>query len=70
MKKSALSVAMSEDSDQPVHPPSMAIGFCLFLSFDSLEAVVGTCDQRSPDCEDVQADLSLCWLLHTETSSL
>ena len=34
----------SKDSDQPVHPPSVArILVCPF--FDRLEAVEGTCDQ-------------------------
>ena len=36
----------SKDSDQPVHPPSMAwILVCPFL--DSAEAVEGTCDKHS-----------------------
>ena len=35
----------SKDLDQPVHPPSMA-RVLVYPSFDSLEAVEGTCDQR------------------------
>ena len=34
-----------KDSDQPVHPPSMA-RVLVHPSFDSPEAVEGTCDQR------------------------
>ena len=53
----------SEDSEQPVHPPSMAwvLGY---PSLDSLKTVEGTCDQQSllSDCADVQADLRLQWL--------
>ena len=36
--------ATSKDSDQPVRPPSM-VRVC--FSLNSLEAVEGTCDQRS-----------------------
>ena len=49
----------SKDSDQPVHPPSMA-RVLVYPSLDSLEAVESTCNQgrlRS-DCVDTQADLS------------
>ena len=35
----------SKDSDQPVHPPSMARKL-VYPSWDSLEAVEDTCDQR------------------------
>ena len=35
----------SKDSDQPVHPPSMA-RVLVYPSMDSPEAVEGTCDQR------------------------
>ena len=38
----------SKDSDQPVHPPSMARVF-VHPSFDSLEAIDGTCDQQGSD---------------------
>ena len=34
----------SKDSDQPVHPPSMAKIF-VYPSLDSLEAAEGTCNQ-------------------------
>ena len=52
----------SKDSDQPVHPPSMARG-PVYPSFDNPEAVEDTCDQRRLwlDCADAQADLSLGW---------
>ena len=51
----------SNDSAQPVHPPSMT--FLVYPSLDSLEAVEDTCDQRIlwSDCADAQADPSLCW---------
>ena len=35
----------SKDSDQPVHPPSMA-RVLVYPYLDSLEAVEGTCDQQ------------------------
>ena len=35
----------SKDSDQPVHPPSMA-KVLIYLSLASLEAVEGRCDQQ------------------------
>ena len=49
----------SKDSDQPVRPSSMA-RVLVYLSFDSLEAVEGICDQRRlwSDCADEQADMS------------
>ena len=52
----------SKDSDQPVHPPSMA-RVLVHPSMDSPEAVEGTCDQWRlwSDCVDAQADLSLRW---------
>ena len=56
------SCVTSKDSDQPVHPPSMARA-PVYSSLDSLEAVEGTCDQQRPwsDCTNAQADLSLHW---------
>ena len=52
----------SKELDQPANPPSMARVF-VHSSFDSVEAVEGTCDQRRlrSDCADAQADLSLRW---------
>ena len=52
----------SKDSDQPVHPPSMA-KVLVYPSLDNLEAVEGTRNQRRlwSDCADGQADLSLHW---------
>ena len=38
----------SKDSDQPVHPPSMAKAL-VYSSLDSLEAVEGTCDRIDSD---------------------
>ena len=35
----------SKDSDQPVHPPSMA-RVPVYPTLESLELVEGTCDQR------------------------
>ena len=53
----------SKDSDQPVHPLSMA-RILVYPSLDNPEAVEGTCDQRRlwSDCVDAQADLSPRWL--------
>ena len=50
----------SKDSNQPVHPPSMA-RVLVHHSLDCPEAVEGTCDQRRLrlDCAISQADLSL-----------
>ena len=52
----------SKDSDQSVHPPSMA-GVIFHPSSDNPESVQGTCDQRRLwlDCAYAQADLSLRW---------
>ena len=52
----------SKDSDQPVHPSSLAT-VLVYFSLNSLEAVEGTCDQRRlrSDCADAQADLSFRW---------
>ena len=52
----------SKDSDQPVHPPSMA-RVLVYPSFNSPDAVKGTCDQRRlwSDSADAQSDLSLRW---------
>ena len=52
----------SKDSDQPVHPPSMA-RVLIYPSLDSPKAVEGTCDQRRllSDCADAQSDQSLRW---------
>ena len=52
----------SKDSNQPVHPSSMA-RVLVHPSLDSPEAVEGTCVQRRlwSDCADAQADLSLRW---------
>ena len=52
----------SKDSDLSVHPLSMA-SVLVYPSFDSLDAVEGTCDRRKlwSDCADAQADLSLRW---------
>ena len=46
----------SKDSAQHVHPPSMAM-VLVYLSLDSLDAVEGTCDQRTvcSDCAHAQA---------------
>ena len=54
--------ATSNDSDQPVHPPSMTRVF-VYPVLDSLEAVEGICDQRRlwSDCADAQDDQSLHW---------
>ena len=55
-------ISCKKNSDQPVHPPSMAV-VLLYPSLDSLETVEGTCDQQRPwsDCTDAQTDLSLGW---------
>ena len=55
-------IVTSKDSDQPVHPPSMA-RVPIYPSLDSLKAVKDTCDQRRlrSDCADAQADRSLRW---------
>ena len=52
----------SKDSDQPVHPSSMA-RVLVYPSFDIPKAVEVACDQRRlcSDCVDAQADLSLRW---------
>ena len=52
----------SKDSDQPVHPPSLA-RVLVYHSLDSPKAVEGTCNQQRlwSDCPAVQADLSLRW---------
>ena len=56
----------SKDSDEPIHPPSMAriLIKIFYPSLDSPEAVEGTCNQKRlwSDCTYVQADLSLRWL--------
>ena len=53
----------SKDSDQPVHPPSIARVF-IYPALSSSEAVEGTCNQRRlcSECADAQADLSLRWI--------
>ena len=50
----------SKDSDQPLHPPSMA-RVLLYPSLDSFEAVEGRYDKWNlwSDCTNTQADLSL-----------
>ena len=52
----------SKDSDQPVHPLSMAT-VLVYPSLDSLGAVDDTCYQQRlwSVCADAQADLSLRW---------
>ena len=52
--------ATSNDSGQPVYPPTMA-RVLVYPSSDSLAALERTCDQRRlwSDCADAQADLSL-----------
>ena len=50
----------SEDSDQPVHPPSMA-KLLIYPSFGSLSSVDGTRDQRTDQAAHAQADLSIRW---------
>ena len=52
----------SKDSDQPVHPPSMAKIF-VYPSLDRLEAVEGTCNQQRlwSNYVDAQADMNLHW---------
>ena len=52
----------SKDSDQPVHPPRIAM-VLVHPSLCSPEAVEGICDQRRlrSDCADAQADPSLWW---------
>ena len=53
----------SKDSNQPVHPPSIA-RVLVYSSWDSLKIVQGTHKQHRlwSDCTDVQAYLSLYWL--------
>ena len=48
----------SKDSDQPVHPPSITM-ILVYVSLDHPEA--HAISELSSDCEDAQADLSLCW---------
>ena len=52
----------SKDSEQPVHPPSMA-RVLVYPSLDSPKSLEDTRNQRRlwSDCVDAQADLSLHW---------
>ena len=51
------------DSDQPVHPPSIA-RVLAYPSLASLEAAEVTCNQQRlwSDCANAQTDLNLHWL--------
>ena len=52
----------SNESYQPVHPPSIA-KVLIYSLLDSSKAVERTCDQQRlwSDCADAQVDLSLRW---------
>ena len=50
----------SKDSDQPVHPLSMA-RVLIYPYLDSLAAAEGSCIGKDSDAKS-QADLSFCWM--------
>ena len=56
----------SKDSDQSVHPPSMAM-VLMFSSLNSLEAVESTCDQRTDQTVRMRR---LIWVLAERTNHM